>query len=248
MMNPRVRSTRYRRSGFTLIEMLVAAAVAAFITAAAAVMINGIANASFNAAEYRAAKSEGMASMQRLTKRIRSARALGEITSTSMMLWEEDVDGDDVIDDIELAKFEYVPGDKTITRTTKDKSLLESLGWDALANDVGVSPLLDSSLFTTILGGSTTTSTIAENVEQFSFSGYPADTDARIVNIKFEQPMTNDKLVFRDAASPRASADYLFVDEAKILDDESGRWVRKEESRWTGFSDLKGETITFPSN
>jgi len=35
----RIRQTnRYRRSGFTLIEMLVAAAVAAFITAAAATM------------------------------------------------------------------------------------------------------------------------------------------------------------------------------------------------------------------
>ena len=240
-------TNRYRRSGFTLIEMLVAAAVAAFITAAAATMINGIANASTNAAEYRAAKSEGMASMQRITKRIRAARALGEVTPTSLMLWEEDMDGDDVIDDVELAKLEYVSGDKTIVRTTKDKSLLASLGLAALANDVGLNPLLDSSLFTSILGGSTTTETIAEGVEQLTFNGSPANTDARIINITFEKPMTDDKLVFRDAASPRASGDYLFVDEAKVLDEESGRWVRKEESRWTGYTDLKGETVTFPS-
>lgn len=242
------RTSRSRRSGFTLIEMLVAAAVAAFITAAAATMINGIANASTNAAEYRAAKSEGMASMQRITKRIRSARALGEITPTSMMLWEEDMDGDDVIDDIELAKLEYVSEDKTIVRTTKDKSLLESLGLAALANDVGLNPLLDSSLFTSILGGSTTSEVIVEGVEQLAFNGYPANTDARIVNITFEKPITDDKLVFRDAASPRAPADYLFVNDAKELDEESGRWVRKEESRWTGYSDVRGETVTYPSN
>ncbi len=236
------RPKKFHRSGFTLIEMMVAAAVAAFITAAAATMINGIANASINTAEYRAAKSEGMASMQRITQRIRSARAIGEVTSDSIMLWAEDRDGDDQIKELELERIHYDAGEKRIKSTTLQPSVFFPDGVVAgptwLTND-------DFFIGATVLRGET--DVLAEDVEQFSFQGYPDSTDARIVNINFEKPMTNDKLSFRDAASPRAPADYLFVDEAKVLDDESGRWVRTEESRWTGFSDVKGETIIFPN-
>jgi len=241
----RIRQTnRYRRSGFTLIEMLVAAAVAAFITAAAATMINGIANASTNAAEYRAAKSEGMASMQRITKEIRSARAIGEVTAESVILWNADENNNDKIDDLELKKIHYDSADKAIKLTTLDPGVLAPDGLDTGTDGIMNTGLTAFDLLASIRGD---TQTIAENVEQFSISGYPDSTDARIVNFSFEKPMTDDKLVFRDAASPRAPADYLFVDEAKVMDVDSGRWVRKEESRWTGFSDLKGETIVFPN-
>jgi len=241
-MKTRTHPTHYRRGGFTLIEMLVAAAVAAFITAAAAVMINGIANASLNAAEYRATKSEGMASMQRITKQIRSARAIGEVTTDSIMLWSADRDEDDQIKGLELERIHYDASEKRIKRTTLNPTPLFPDG-----TVVGPLWLVNDDFFIAHAFTFGKTDTIAEGVEQFSFRGYPDSTDARIVNINFEKPMTNDKLVFRDAASPRAPADYLFVDEAKVMDDESGRWVRTEESRWTGFSDVKGETIVFPN-
>jgi prepilin-type N-terminal cleavage/methylation domain-containing protein len=198
----------HRPRAFTLVELLTASAITALVAAAAAALIFAIGDASAQTRDLRETKTAGHYALGRIEAAIRSARAIGVVTPTSITLWTADTNGDDVLNVKEVGGIWY---DGTTKRIT----------YVSLPNSTDTSPVILSSFINPTNVGTLLTSlgnkTVvwAEGVESLTFTGYPNNTDTRIVDTAFTIGTGVDAVVFRIAASPRASADYLYVSTAQ---------------------------------
>ncbi|HPF39453.1 MAG TPA: hypothetical protein P5081_12480 [Phycisphaerae bacterium] len=241
-MDPRKR-IRHTRRAFTFVELLIAASITAMTLAAGATMISAVSNAAVETSDTRNAKKTGQMTADRLAGMIRQARAVGVVTSTTIILWNADLNDDEIVNLHETCLIEFdgltnqlylwqtqptYDGDVGPALTEKQFSM-EAL-WTAAAATYSVRQTI-----------------FAENILRFSMSGFPEYTETRIVNFKFAVETDSITLLFRESASPRASADYLFNDnthdDGASADEPS---QRVEYSRWTGWADVDGDTVKYP--
>ncbi|MBN2560689.1 MAG: hypothetical protein JXQ75_07155 [Phycisphaerae bacterium] len=222
-----------RRSAFTLVEMMLAATITAMTAIAATTLIFAIGQASTETRDIRNTKTTGHYALSRIAQKIRSARGIGEVTTTAVTLWAEDANEDDVLNLNELAVIKY---DGTNHRVTYEH-LSESAD----------TTVVDQDDFTDVDEVDALMATVpekemviwAEGIESLTFDGYPADTETRIVETRFTIGTGSDEVVFQTTASPKASGDYLFLPEAQAAPlPGSSRIRRLHFSRWDGFSDL----------
>ncbi len=223
----------------TLVEMLLAGTVSAITATAGATMIYAVSSASGQTHEVRSAKNKGRFALLRISKAIRSARAIGDVTSTAALLWREDINKDDVPNLYELGLISYAPATQELT-------------FDSLTPPVGGIPGivvpnaqfqdLPTAKSLMVASGNMDTVVWVDGVEAFGLSCFPSKAEARIVDVKFQIRPGKKLLTFSESITPRASADYLFVDQAvEVPVDVSKRKRRKHRSRWKGFYDLKGQ-------
>ena len=194
--------SRCTRRGMTLIELLLAALMTAFISAAAAAMLNGASNASYQSRNARTVTAAGHYAEGRIGAVIRQARGVGKVSSNRISLWVADSNDDDKVQLSEAATITYDASAKVIciNQTVASSATVVS---SAIFQDV-------DQLDTAITGAGAKATQWAEDVQACVFEGYPSNTDTRIVNATFTIATGSDAMEFGVTASPKASADYLF--------------------------------------
>lgn len=227
-----VRSHRAQAPGFTLVELLLAATTAALVTGAAAALTSAVANAASQTRDIRQTKTAGYYALDRIGQAVREARGIGQVTSSAITLWVEDKNGDDTLNLYESAVIRYDSGAKQILYEYLEPAgampttLLSTANFKVATN---VLSLFSSPDRKTIVW--------AEGVESLTFNGEPANTDTRIIETDFTIGVADEAAAFSLAASPRASADYLFATNGNGSPQPgSTRKTRKLVSKFTGLT------------
>ena len=223
-----------RRSAFTFLELILAAAITALVATAGTTLIFAITNAATQTRNLRSTKAAGDYALFRFARAVRSARAVGNVTPTTITLWVDDKNGNDGLNLNELAYILYDAGEKQIGYRTMESSTntTEVAAWQ-FTNFDSLRSLMDNASPQNVIW--------AYGVETFALDGHPANTDARIVQLQLTIGTGGEEAAFQTSASPRASADYLFNVEARAPPlPGSTRIRRKYYSRWDGYADLMG--------
>ncbi|HKQ50611.1 MAG TPA: prepilin-type N-terminal cleavage/methylation domain-containing protein [Phycisphaerae bacterium] len=230
------------RRGFTILELLLASMVTALVAASASTFLSATTNASLTTRDVRSTQNAGHFALTQITKAIREARAIGEVTTTSVTLWVNDANKDDKLNLYETAIIHY---------DAAGKQLLYEYPKSSGATPTTVVTTTNFKSATTLGGlmpsGDKKVVVWATDITSMGFSGNPGGTDARMVETNFTIDLTGQPVAFRGAANARASADYLFYDATQTTPIGSPRKQRKEISRWEGYTPIVGQSAT-PKN
>lgn len=233
------------RRGYTMLELLVASIVTALVAASSATFLSATTNASLTTRDVRTAQQTGHYTLAQFGKAIREARAVGQVTASTITLWVGDFNGDDKLNLYETAIvrfdavekqlfFDYLAipqgGMPTTTVTTND-----------FTNATNLAARMPSADKRTV--------TWCTNVPSLGFSGKPSGTDARMIELTFNLDISGQSVAFRGSGNARASADYLFYSQTQTSPPiGSGRKHRKEISRWDGYSTIVGGSTALNLN
>lgn len=226
------RHRRCRASGFTLVELVLAAMTAAMVAGAAAALTSAVANAASQTRDISKTKTAGYYALGRIGEAIREARCVGQVTASGVSLWTADKNGDESLNLYETAVIRYDAAKKQIIYEYLEPAGAMPATTLTTANFKNVANLL-----TLFPAGDLKSIVWADGVESFGFTGYPDYTDTKIIESKFVIGTGGDAVGFSNCAAPRASADYLFVPAANGSPlTGSLKKVRKKVSKWTGVS------------
>lgn len=225
-------SGRRRAPAFTLVELLLAATTAAMVTGAAAALTSAVANAASQTRDIRKTKTAGYYALNRIGQVMREARGIGQVTASAVSLWAEDYNGDETINLYETAVVRYDAAKKQIIFEYPESSGAMP------ATTVTTTNFKNAATLLTLYPSADLKSIVwADGVESFGFVGYPDYTDTKIIETNFVIDTDDDAVGFTTSASPRASADYLFVPAANGPPlPGSTKKQRKKVSKWTGVS------------
>jgi len=233
----RIGTNPSRRRAFTLNELVLATAVTALTATASATMMFAVGNAALKTEGTRESKMQGQFVIDRIARHIRSARAVGGVEPTGFALWVEDKNDDDKANTDEIVVIEYETDNQRIVYIEP----ADNMPADLASNEITGATLSDITLVkNALVGPNRKTTVMANNATDFGAYGYPGNTETRLVHVKATlTALDGNTNTFQVAASPRASGDYLFVDEANEPSaDAGGRKLRQVFSRWTGFADI----------
>ncbi len=223
-----------RRSAFTIMELLLAAVISALVATAGAAMIFATINASMSVRDMRDRKTSGQYALSRVAAAIRQARAIGVVTSDSINLWTVDRNGDDLVNLDETAIIHFEDAEKRLIYTAPVPPANGSLALVSRNDFTNLSAL--DALITNV---SHRNVVWAEDLEAAAFLGQPSLTDTRLVEVRLTFGSDPEQEVFQITASPRGSADYLFIEEANLIPlADSTRKRREYVSQWSGLSSL----------
>lgn len=227
--------TRGRRRAFTLVEMLIAASITALVATAGTTLIFAVASGTTQTRGVRGKKAVGQYALARIGRTIRQSRAIGGVTSSSVTLWAIDLNQDDVVNADELGFIDYDP----IAKQVLYRALDPTSGIDP-ALVISQTAFVDSTQLLTLVPNSAKIAVVwANGIESFVLTGYPSLTETRIVGTWLTIGAGDEEVAYQSTASPRASADYLFVPQAVLPSDgPSGRQRRRSTSRWDGYGDI----------
>jgi hypothetical protein len=208
MPQSRISTMGRGRPAFTLVELLTAVTMTALVAAAGTTLVFAVDNTVSTTKQVRDTKTAGHYALARIADTIRAARAIGQVTPTSITLWLTDRNNDDLLNANELGGIWYDATAKTITFISLPGSTDTTvINVTDFANQASVATLLTGTGRQSIVWG--------ERVESLAFLGYPDNTNTRIVDTGFTIGTGINAVSFRISASPRASADYLFKSTAK---------------------------------
>lgn len=230
----RRRGDPRRRSAYTIIELLLAAVISALVATAGAAMIFATINASMGVRDMRDRKTSGQYALSRVAAAIRQARAIGKVHNDQINLWTADRNGDDLINLDETA---FIHVDDALRRLIYTEPVPPANGSLAIVsrNDFTNLTALDA-LITNV---SHRNVVWAEDLEAAAFLGQPSLTDTRLVEVRLTFGSDPEQEVFQITASPRGSADYLFIEEANLIPlADSTRKRREYVSDWAGLTPL----------
>ena len=224
------------RAAFTMLELLVAATVTALTAIAAATLINAICNSSLTTKDLREAKSTGHYALSQFERTIRESRVVGQVTTSTITLWRGDTNSDDQVNLYETAVIRYDSSAQQLIY----EYLTPASGGPPPATLVSSTALCDyNTLYPMMPAGDKVSIVWAANVDSLSFSGYPNNTDLRIVDASFTINTNGQSVPFRSAGGPRASGDYLFYSQTRSPPlPTSAQKTRTYYSRWSGFGDM----------
>lgn len=222
-----------------MVELLLASMVTALVAASAATFLSATTNASLTTRDVRSSQNAGHFALTQITRAIRQARAIGEVTTTSVTLWVNDANNDDKLNLYETAIIRYdAAGQQLVYEYPKSSGATP-------ATVVTTPDFKDAATLSELMPSADRQVVVwATDVTSMGFSGNPSGTDARMVETNFTVDVTGQPVGFRGAANARASADYLFYAETQTMTIGSTRKQRKEISRWEGYAPVVGESAT----
>lgn len=213
-----------------MLELLLASMVTALVAASATTFLSATTNASLTTRDVRTTQNAGHFALTQITKAIREARAIGEVTTTSVTLWVSDTNKDDKLNLYETAIIRYDAAGKQLLYVYPKSSgatpttVVTTENFKSATSLDGLMPSADKNVVVW-----------ATDVISLGFSGNPSGTDTRMVETTFTLDLTGQPATFRGAANTRASADYLFYPETRTTPPGSTRPQRKEISLWEGY-------------
>lgn len=234
--------SRPARRGFTMLELLLASMITALVAASSATFLSATTNASLTTRDVRTTQNAGHFALTQISKTIREARAIGQVTTTSVTLWVEDANNDDKLNLYETAIIRYDSAGKQLIYEYPKSS-------GAAPATVVTTPNFKSAttLGSLMPSADKQVEVWATDIISMGFTGNPGGTDTRMVETNFTIDLTGQPATFRGAANARASADYLFFAPTQTMPIGSTRKQRKEISRWEGYVPVVGESAT-PQN
>jgi len=213
---------------------MLASTITALVAAGGASMIFAVCQANDSTGDVRAVKSSGNYVLSRVASSIRCARAIGEVTNTSITLWVDDLNGDDRMTMNETATIYYDSANKRILYSRPAETSANASSMTVAASDITSAAAYNSKLSSV---DAVRNSVWATDVEACRFIGYPSNTDTRLVETRIALATEDGQQAFRISASPRASADYLFVSGANGSPmTGSTRYQRTKVSSYSGVS------------
>lgn len=234
---------RARRGAFTLVELLMAATCTSIVAASATSLVFAIASASRTTKEIRAAKSTGNYAISRINQTIRESKSVGTVTPTALSLWVKDLKDDDKISLYETGIIKYDAATDQILYLHMDNPGVTPVVPITLAEFQDV-----ATLATKMSGANLVTDVWASDVAGLTFTSYPSNTDTRLVDTQIVIDITSESLVFKGAASPKASGEFLFVDAAiGTVSVKSGRLRRLIPAQWEGLATLRALQVGPPT-
>ena len=223
-----------RRSAFTIMELLLAAVISALVATAGAAMIFATINASMGVRDMRDRKTSGQYALSRVAAAIRQARGIGRVHNDQINLWTFDRNGDDIVNLDETAIIHVDGAQKRLVYIEPVPPANGSLAPVSRTDFTSLTAL--NALITNV---SHRNVVWAEDLEAAVFLGQPALTDTRLVEAKLTFGSDPEQEVFQITASPRGSADYLFIQEANLVPlTDSTRKRREYVSQWSGLATL----------
>jgi hypothetical protein len=225
------RGLTVRLKAFTMVELLLAASVSALAATAGATLVFAIVNASQETRDIRDTVSTGHYALNRIGEAVREARAIGQVLPATVTLWVQDTNDDDQIALNEVAVIRYDSTAKQILYqyTNAASASSTAVTYANFTSYSALGPQISTAGLESVVW--------ADGVETFSLAGYPSLTNTRMADVRFTIGTGADQAAFHVAASPKASADYLFLAGTRI--EPSGtltRVKRKYYSIWDGFA------------
>jgi hypothetical protein len=224
-----------------MLEVVLSATVTALAAAAGATLISAVSNASTQTRDIRTTKTQGHYALAQIVRAVREARGIGQVTAGSITLWLDDTNQDDVMNLYEAGAIRYDAATRQVTY-----EYIQPATAGAVSSAVLTTDFQDVNLLRTRMTvPERQIVTWAADVSACTFSGYPNNTETRVVDVRLDFGDAPNQVTFRGSASPRAAADYLFKAEAQSPPPSgSTRKARKHYSRWTGYGDLStGGTV-----
>jgi len=233
---------RPQHRAFTLIELLVAATITSLTAAAGAAFIGAVADASLTSRDVSAVKAQGHYALTQVSRTIRQARNVGQVTSSSVTLWNKDANSDDIVNLYEASVIRY---DSTNQQIVYD--YMQQPG-TPVTTTISRATLVDAPTLQTAMPSADKKSVVwATGVSSCTFTGTPSLTDTRMVQIVFTINNNGQQVPFRTAVGPRAPGDYLFYTNTTAAPPlGSTRKARAYFSRWTGFGDVTTAMYAIP--
>lgn len=234
------RRDHHFRRGFTILELLLASMVTALVAASATTFLSATTNASLTTRDVRTTQNAGHYALTQISKAVREARAIGEVTTTSVTVWVEDTNNDDKLNLYETAIIRYdAAGQRLIyeypeaPESGAPATLLNTANFKDVVALASLIPVADKK-----------TVVWCTDIISMGFSGHPSGTETRMVETTFTLDLTGQPATFRGAANARASADYLFYDVTQSPPPiGSARKQRKEISLWDGYTSIVSKTL-----
>jgi hypothetical protein len=213
--------------------------VTALVAASATTFLSATTNASLTTRDVRGTQNAGHFALSQMTKVIREARAVGEVTATSVTLWVNDANKDDKLNLYETAVIRYDAGGKQLLleypEAPESGAPTTLVNTSDFKNAVTLGGLIPSADKKTVIW--------ATDITSMGFSGHPGGTETRMVEMNFTVNLNGLPATFRGAANARATADYLFYDTTQTSPPMgSTRAARKELAQWTGYAHVSGKT------
>ena len=224
------RGVPRRRSAFTIMELLLAAVISARVATAGATMIFATINASMSVRDMRDRKTSGQYALSRVAAAIRQARGIGRVHDEQINLWTADRNGDDVVNLDETAIIHFDVAQQQLVYIEPVPPANGSLAPVSRTDFTSLTAL--HALVTNVEHRNVVW---AEDLEAAAFLGHPDQTDTRLVEARLTFGSAPEQDVFQVTASPRGSADYLFIEEANLVPlTDSTRKRREYVSGWSG--------------
>ncbi len=218
-----------------MIELLIASTVTALVAASGATFVSAMSNASLTTRNVTETKTAGHYASFQMTKVIREARGVGQVTPSTVTLWLSDQSSDDNLNLYETGVLRYDSVNKEVVL-----DYLQPAGGVSPVTTASTATFSDSALLTAAMPPADKKSTIwAENIDSLTFTGQGSGVQTRMVEVTFTVNINGQPTAFRAAAAPRAQADYLFYPETQSPPlTNSNRKIRKAISSWMGLSNV----------
>lgn len=220
------------RSAFTLVEMLLAATVTALTATAGATLIFAVSHAATATRDTRTTQNSGQYALSRIARTVRGARLVADVKSNRVTLWIDDKNNDDIVNLGECGAIVFRSTPKEIRYIEP----ADTLPADQANSEVAQETLESASQLIQAIPLEHRKVTVwAENVQECTFKDNLDNLAPRAVAVRLSMNKDGEEVVFQTAASPKASADYLFVEDANAEPLEgSTRMRRTKISTWDG--------------
>ena len=226
-----------RRGGYTMLELLLASMVTALVAGSSAAFLSAVTNASTTTRDVRAAQNSGHYALMQVNQTLREARAIGQVTSSTITVWLGDYNKDDKLNLYETGIIRY---DATGKQLLFDSLAIPAGGMPAML--LTTSDFTDNTQLSNMMPTADKRTVVwGEGITSLAFSANTTKTDARMVESIFTIDMNGQPATFRGSANTRASADYLFYSQTQSTAPiGSARKARKTVSLWNGYVDVVG--------
>lgn len=245
-MSPRRSPSRICfRPGYTLLELLLASMVTALVAGSSAAFLSAVTNASMTTRDIRGAQTTGHYALGQINRTIRAARAIGQVTTSTITVWLGDYNKDDKMNLYETGIIYY---DATGKQILFDYMEIPTSGMPATT--VTTAEFTNyAALSARMANADKRTVSWAGSVSSLGFTANTATTDARMIESAFNIDLNLQSASFRGSASTRGSSDYLFYSQTQTAPPfGSGRRARFIVSRWDGYSALVGKSTPLNLN
>ncbi len=220
------------RSAFTLVEMLLASIVTALTATAGATLIFAVSHAATATRDTRTTQNSGQYALCRIARAVRGARLVGNVKTNKVVLWADDKNNDDIVNLGECSEIVFGSFHKEIRYIEPADTLPADLANSEVAQETLETA---SQLIQAIPQEHRKVTVWAENVQECTFKDNLDNLAPRAVAIRLSMNKGAKVVVFQTAASPKASADYLFVTDANAEPLEGSTRIRRTKiSTWTG--------------
>ncbi len=245
-MTPHASRSRIRpRPGYTMLELLLASMVTALVAGSSAAFLSAVTNASMTTRDIRGAQTTGHYALGQINQTIRAARAIGQVTASTITVWLGDYNKDDKLNLYETGIIYYDPTGKQILF-----DYMEIPAGGMPATTVTTAEFTNYvTLSAKMANADKRTVSWAGSVSSLGFTANTNKTDARMVESNFNIDLNLQSASFRGSASTRGSSDYLFYPQTQTPPPiGSGRRGRFTVSRWDGYSAIVGSATPLNLN